>query len=422
MQDLGPDMEDLLRKASENYPLKQADDRWDEIASKLSADPTHKSAVPRKTAGDKKYFAVFILLTLFLFSVLFISKQMVPVKLTQKEIAAEETKSQDVNKESRKQRAVDANARVIKDDKASKDNDRDYLDAIKRSQKKQAIRSRSTNVDVNSLKISSKQGSISEESDELVNEEFPTGNSDVPGSIFLLPYRDTVAAVVKINPLDSINTFPFITPDPKEQKTNSSWRRKRLYYGLIMGPGFNSIKKQGVNKAGLNIGILAGYQFTSALSLETGLLLSQKFYSTSGDHFSMKVIGPAMPSGMHVMEIDGNTRVIEIPLHLRYTMFQNTKRSFFSLAGISSYIVDNEYNQYHTSMNGTEKMMYVTYKNNSGYFASSINLGIGYEQSLGKKRTIRFQPYVQLPLQGIGVGDLHVVSTGFYIGITRTAR
>jgi len=75
MQDLGPDMEDLLRKASENYPLKQADDRWDEIASKMAADPTHTTAAPKKTARDKKYFAAFMLLVLFLFSVLFLMNQ-----------------------------------------------------------------------------------------------------------------------------------------------------------------------------------------------------------------------------------------------------------------------------------------------------------------------------------------------------------
>ena len=208
----------------------------------------------------------------------------------------------------------------------------------------------------------------------------------------------------------------------KEKKVSKAQPVQKLYFGLLAGPGFNTVEKQKLTKAGLNFGVLAGYEISRAFSIETGIIWSQKFYSTSGAHFNMKIIGPAMPAGMNVMEIDGCTQVLEIPVNLRYSFLQRNKRSLYSIAGFSSYIVDKESNHYHTSMNGAAEMMYGTYKSNSGYFASSINLGIGYEQRLGKKANVRVQPYVQLPVTGIGVGDLHVMSTGLYIGITRTAH
>ena len=37
MQDLMNDMDDLLKKASEAYPLRRGEDRWGEIEAKLRA-------------------------------------------------------------------------------------------------------------------------------------------------------------------------------------------------------------------------------------------------------------------------------------------------------------------------------------------------------------------------------------------------
>ena len=64
MQEMSPDMEDLMRKASEAYPLRQMDDRWDEIASKIPVAPPLAEG---KNRGFGKYYAFTLLLFLFLF-------------------------------------------------------------------------------------------------------------------------------------------------------------------------------------------------------------------------------------------------------------------------------------------------------------------------------------------------------------------
>src|SRR5438093_8272407 len=73
MQDLGPDMEDLLRRASEAYPLKQSEDRWNEIASRLSqkpaSQPKSKSKPKQEQPLHKKYYSLLLLFGL-LFSFL----------------------------------------------------------------------------------------------------------------------------------------------------------------------------------------------------------------------------------------------------------------------------------------------------------------------------------------------------------------
>ena len=73
-------------------------------------------------------------------------------------------------------------------------------------------------------------------------------------------------------------------------------------------------------------------------------------------------------------------------------------------------------------MNGAEQMMYGHYDNNRHYFAAAADIGIGYEQALGTKNNIRLQPYIQLPLKGIGVGQLQLMGAGVRVAIIHQAH
>jgi hypothetical protein len=198
--------------------------------------------------------------------------------------------------------------------------------------------------------------------------------------------------------------------------------KRGFYYGLFLGPGYNTVKRQAINKAGFNIGLIGGYRLSNRVSVETGLSLSEKKYVTAGAHFSMEEIGPAMPPPMKLMDVRGTSQVIQIPVHFRYDIFQSKNHHFFSSAGLSSFVLTKESNEYHISKNGTEAMMYGTYKINKSYLAASIDLSVGYERNFGNNNNIRLQPYIQLPVKGIGVGDIQVLSTGFHIAITRSTH
>jgi hypothetical protein len=183
----------------------------------------------------------------------------------------------------------------------------------------------------------------------------------------------------------------------------------------------NTTKNKEFKKASWNIGLLGGYHFTKKLSVETGFLFSQKNYTTIGDHFSMKEIGSAMPPAMKVKAVDGYSKVIELPIVINHEFIQNSKGHFFSSAGLSSYLLTNENNHYHTSTNGVEEMMYGTYKKNRRYLAASIDLGVGYSKNFGNKNSVRFQPYLQVPLRGVGVGNLQMTGAGLRIALTNSA-
>jgi hypothetical protein len=130
----------------------------------------------------------------------------------------------------------------------------------------------------------------------------------------------------------------------------------------------------------------------------------------------------AMPSGMEITELHGSTGIIVIPFHLRYNIINKRNHRFYSLTGLSSYVITNENNEYFTMLNGTSGKMNGDYTANRNYFAASIDLGLGYEKDIGKKDHLRLEPYLQLPVRGIGVGRLQVRTAGVRIAITRSAQ
>ncbi|MEP6845933.1 MAG: hypothetical protein ABI861_08010, partial [Panacibacter sp.] len=135
-------------------------------------------------------------------------------------------------------------------------------------------------------------------------------------------------------------------------------------------------------------------------------------------YFSMDKVGATMPTGMNVLSLEGSSSTLEIPLKIRYNVIQKKKSNIFSSAGITSYVLINEKNNYLTQLNGTKQNILSSYKKSSGYFAAAINLSLGYEYKTGKKSSIRVEPYAQIPLKGIGVGALPVMSAGVHVGFT----
>jgi len=58
-------------------------------------------------------------------------------------------------------------------------------------------------------------------------------------------------------------------------------------------------------------------------------------------------------------------------------------------------------------------------KKPSQYWFSVVNLSVGFEQKIGRIGNLRLEPYLRIPLKGMGTGSLPIMSAGLNIGITR---
>jgi hypothetical protein len=196
--------------------------------------------------------------------------------------------------------------------------------------------------------------------------------------------------------------------------------KKGLYVGMMVAPDLSTVKLQRVQDVGYGAGIVAGYRLSRRLAVELGIFLDKKYYYSKGTYFSTKKI--PIPSYAKIKKVDGWCNMIELPVNVRYFFKQKEKSSWFVSAGLSSYLMNKESYDYTIEQYGNTYDNNWAYKNASKDWFSIMQAGIGYERNIGVLGVLRIEPYVKLPLKGVGIGSLPISSVGMNIGITKSIR
>ena len=207
--------------------------------------------------------------------------------------------------------------------------------------------------------------------------------------------------------------------DPNERKIpQGKLRTRKFYLGAVAGLDVTTIKSQKVQDPGFDYGALIGYDLSSKWSIESGVLSAKKIYYSDGKYFNTSKIW--MPPNSKITEVEGDCYMIEIPLAVKYNISSSAKHSWFAVVGASSYIMRKEdYNStYYYANSGSSAVHYKQYKTHSANMFSAIQISGGYTHSIGKWTDLRVEPYLKLPTTGMGIGELPFVSAGLHLGIT----
>ncbi|MBN9384531.1 MAG: PorT family protein [Chitinophagaceae bacterium] len=204
----------------------------------------------------------------------------------------------------------------------------------------------------------------------------------------------------------------------QKDKTKLQKPKPSFYVGILGSPDLSTIKMQSVKSVGYNFGLLLGYSFNSRWSIETGLYYDRKKYYTDGEYFSKEKV-PQL-NNYNIKTADGFCNMWEIPLNVRYNFSRGDKIKWFATVGFSNYLMTGETYTFTGSTawdpNWKKTWSYTTpYK----YWFSILDFSVGFEQRLGKIGNLRLEPFVRVPLTGVGTGSLSIMSAGLNIGITR---
>jgi hypothetical protein len=112
--------------------------------------------------------------------------------------------------------------------------------------------------------------------------------------------------------------------------------------------------------------------------------------------------------------------MFEIPISLKYDFSSGRKSGWFSTAGISSYLMKKEdYTyQYYYGTSGPVPHRKV-YSTTTTQLFASVRLSGGYQHELGRIGSLRVEPYLSLPISGMGFGKVKMISTGMHVGIVK---
>lgn len=198
----------------------------------------------------------------------------------------------------------------------------------------------------------------------------------------------------------------------------STKAQKYFYFGLAAGPDYSTVKFQAIKHTGFSVGAVFGVYMGHGLSIESGLLYTAKKYYSSGASFKPVYIGPVDRPDFKSVNTDGS--FLEIPLLLRVNLANRKRYNFFVSGGLSSYFTTNEKYELTFHRQSGEEIRHRDSDEPCNNIFSIFHLSAGYELKLNAKNAFRFEPYLKLPLSGIGEGGLPVTSSGIYINFTHS--
>jgi hypothetical protein len=190
-----------------------------------------------------------------------------------------------------------------------------------------------------------------------------------------------------------------------------------FYIGILGSPDLSTIKWQSVKNVGTRYGLLLGYSFNSRWSIESGAYYSKKNYYTDGEYFDKT--NAYILKYVDQLKVDGVCNMWEFPVNVRYNLSTGEKMKWFATAGVSAYYMSKEKYDCSGYLNGAPWSEEWNKKPSHNSWSTNLNLSVGYEQRLGRIGNLRLEPYVRVPMSGIGTGKLSIMSAGLNIGITR---
>jgi opacity protein-like surface antigen len=207
-----------------------------------------------------------------------------------------------------------------------------------------------------------------------------------------------------------------------ENKTSSSPEKKKPKkniagnFGITfsVGPDLSFIKLDKLGKVTLAYGAGLSYTFKKRVTIRAGFYASKKIYVATPDQYYI-------PPGSYypgLYEVDAVCKVYEIPVSLSYHFWQRRNHNWFGNAGLSSFLMKNEKYNYVYKNYGQTYNYKTEIKNRNKHYFAVLTLSAGYEYRFNKWLSLQAEPYVKLPLAGVGQGKIKLNSSGMLFTLT----
>lgn len=203
----------------------------------------------------------------------------------------------------------------------------------------------------------------------------------------------------------------------KSEKKQSTKKGFGGNFGISfsVGPDVSFVSLNKLGKATIMYGAGLSYTFAKQrLTVRTGFYTSKKIYDATPDQYHS-------PGGNYpyLYNVAAECKVYEIPLALSYNFGQHKKHSWFGSAGLSSFLMKSEYYQYQYKTPSGQNYNYPwSVKNENKHYFSVLTLSGGYNYKLSKRISLQAEPYVKIPLGGVGHGKVKLNSGGLLFTVT----
>lgn len=201
-------------------------------------------------------------------------------------------------------------------------------------------------------------------------------------------------------PDTTANTYTNV--DKPKDSTQPKKKKRGFDGGITLGPDYNIASSFRMGKLGFGAGLLLRYHVNNRLNLSVGAVYTKKVYGATPKDYKF-------PYPTNYVKIDADCDVLDVPLNVNYTFLDQKKGTWSAMAGASSYFMLKEKYDYYWANNNKNTRKF---SNENQHYFSVLNLGVTYERKTPGRLKWGLQPYVKVPLGGVGQGKVKLNSAG----------
>lgn len=198
----------------------------------------------------------------------------------------------------------------------------------------------------------------------------------------------------------------------KQQVTPSS---KGIFLFGAAGPEWSFVPGNKLGAATIAFGGGVGYSFGKRLAIFASFSSTQKKYAASGSDYKAKP--GTYFSNYTITTVKAVCAVQEILIGGRYYFKNKNRDGFYTGIGLSTLIMKKEDYGYDFQRYGQPAYYRYLYKTGNTHALAGLSVSAGYTRKLGSHIGLVAEPYVKIPLGGVGEGSVKIGSAGLMLGV-----
>ena len=249
--------------------------------------------------------------------------------------------------------------------------------------------------------------------DQVITKSQPDLLTSTASSAKDMTKEDVTAPVEEIE--EKVKNEEQVLSPTQEPPKHSAKKIFPLAITASAGPDLSMVRMNNTGKIMLAYGAGLSYDISPRFSIRAGFYVSRKIYSAKPEDYDPpKEFWNYYPN---LKNIDADCKIYEIPVIVDY--FIGKKKNISLSAGVSSLIMKQE--DYAYTYRPPYTPQYITYsrshRNENDHFFSIVHLSAGYNYPISKRVALRAEPYIKLPVSGIGYGKIKLNSAGILMTV-----
>jgi len=200
-------------------------------------------------------------------------------------------------------------------------------------------------------------------------------------------------------------TIAFDAIDPIKGKKNNYFT-----LSLIAGIESNTVEESTFCVPKGRIGLHLDSYFADKYAVSLGVNFSRKEYVAQGE--SYKAPKGFWSKGTVPETVKAHCDVLEIPLYASFFSNGYAKKSWFISVGLNTFFMLEEQYQYNYRVPDASLRQKWSTQNTNRHWFSLGEVSTGYHMPFANKSSLAIGPYLQLPITGIGHGQIKVLTIG----------